>query len=81
MTRPFYSSLFENGLNSVKWIPKCLKVGWMEACKCRSIVFNLCSVWKDANLLNSLVTMDEIWVHFYDTETKKQSMEWRHSSP
>jgi hypothetical protein len=26
-----------------------------------------------------LVTMDEIWLYHYDPETKKQSIEWRHS--
>jgi len=26
-----------------------------------------------------LVTMDETWLYHYDPETKRQSMEWRHS--
>jgi len=26
-----------------------------------------------------LVTMDETWLYHYDSETKQQSMEWRHS--
>jgi len=25
------------------------------------------------------VTMDETWLYHYDSETKQQSMEWRHS--
>lgn len=33
----------------------------------------------DVDFLNRIVTMDETWVHFYDPETKQQSMEWRHS--
>jgi len=26
-----------------------------------------------------LVTMDETWLYHYETETKQQPMEWRHS--
>jgi len=26
-----------------------------------------------------LVTMDETWLYHYDSETKQQSMEWRHN--
>jgi len=31
------------------------------------------------NFLPRLVTMDETWLYHYDSETKQQSMEWRHS--
>ena len=34
---------------------------------------------RDPNdFLSRLVTMDETWLYHYDTETKQQSMEWRH---
>jgi len=35
---------------------------------------------RDPNdFLSRLVTMDETWLYHYDSETKQQSMEWRHS--
>jgi len=35
---------------------------------------------RDPNdFLSPLVTMDEIWLYYYDPKTKQQSMEWRHS--
>jgi hypothetical protein len=35
---------------------------------------------RDPNyFLSRLVTMDDTWLHHYDSETKQQSMEWRHS--
>jgi hypothetical protein len=33
---------------------------------------------EDADFLSRVVTMVETWVHFYDPETKQQSMEWKH---
>jgi len=31
------------------------------------------------DFLSGLVTMDETWLYRYDSETKQQSREWRHS--
>jgi hypothetical protein len=31
-------------------------------------------------LLECTVTGDETWVHYYEPESKRQSMEWRHTS-
>jgi len=31
------------------------------------------------DFLSRLMTMDESWLYHYDSETKQQSMEWRHS--
>ena len=36
---------------------------------------------KDKNIfLNSIITCDETWLHHFEPESKKQSMEWRHTS-
>ena len=36
--------------------------------------------WRDPNdFLSRLVTMDYTWLYHYDSETKQQSLEWRHS--
>jgi hypothetical protein len=32
------------------------------------------------NLLQSIVTGDETWVHHYQPETEHKSMEWKHPS-
>jgi len=31
-------------------------------------------------LLGRIVTVDETWVHYHQSETKKASKEWRHTS-
>lgn len=62
---------------SAKWIPKCLnadqKRARVEASR------SICARFEeDPDFLSRVVTMDETWVHFYDPETKQQSMEWKH---
>ena len=32
------------------------------------------------NFLNRIITGDETWVHHYEAETKRQSMQWKHTS-
>ena len=32
------------------------------------------------NFLNRIITGDETWVHHYELETKRQSMQWKHTS-
>jgi histone-lysine N-methyltransferase SETMAR len=32
------------------------------------------------NFLSRIITGDESWVHYYEPETKRQSMEWRHDT-
>jgi len=64
---------------SAKWVPKCLnadqKPQW-----CHSSEKLLEFFRNDPNdFLSRLVTMDETWLYHYDSETKQQSMEWRHS--
>lgn len=34
---------------------------------------------KDATFLRLVVNMDETWVHFFKSETKQQTKDWRHS--
>ena len=34
----------------------------------------------EADLLNSIITCDEIWVFTYDQETKRKSMQWKSTS-
>jgi len=35
---------------------------------------------EDPSILERIVTSDKTWVHHYDPESKRQSMEWRHPS-
>jgi len=64
---------------SAKWVPNCLNAGQKHQ-RCQSSEQHLEFFRRDSNdLLSRLVTMDETWLYHYDSETKKRSVEWRHS--
>jgi len=64
---------------SAKWVPKCLNADQKRQ-RCQSSEQLLEFFWHDPNdFLSRLVTMDETWLYHYDSETKQQSLEWRHS--
>jgi hypothetical protein len=35
---------------------------------------------EDPGILEQIVTGDETWVHHYEPDSKRQSMEWKHQS-
>ena len=64
---------------SAKWVPKCLNADQKRQ-RCQSSEQLLEFFWHDPDdFLSRLVTMDETWLYHYDSETKQQSLEWRHS--
>ena len=64
---------------SAEWVPKCLNADHKRQ-RCQSSEQNLESFRRYRNdFLSRLVTMDETWLYNYDSETKQQSTEWRHS--
>ena len=64
---------------SAKWVLKCLNAD-QKLQRCQSSEQLLEFFQHDPNyFLSRLVTMDETWLHHYDSEAKQQSMEWRHS--
>ena len=64
---------------SDKWVPKCLNANH-KCQRCRSSEQILEFFQRvPYDFLSQLVTMDETWLYHYDTETKQQSMEWRHT--
>ena len=68
---------------SAEWIPRMLT---KDQNKSRlDISKYLLSVYEDDpdKFMRRVVTKDEIWVHHFDPEAKKQSMQWKHpgSSP
>ena len=64
---------------STKWIPKCLK-GDQKLQQCQTSEQLLVFCRRDPNyFLSRFVTMDKTWLCHYDPETKKKSMESRHS--
>jgi len=64
---------------SAKWVPKSLNAD-QKLQRCQSSEQLLEFFQHDPNyFLSRLVTMDETWLHHYDSEAKQQSMEWRHS--
>jgi hypothetical protein len=64
---------------SAKWVPKCLNVDQKRdrVVVSRAILEHF--RWNTAGFLARLVTVDETWIHLYDSETEEQSKEWRHS--
>ena len=64
---------------SAKWVPKCLNADQKRQ-QCQSSEQILEFFRHDPNdFLSQLVIVDETWLYHYDSETKQQSMEWRHS--
>ncbi|CAI6357430.1 unnamed protein product [Macrosiphum euphorbiae] len=63
-----------------RWVPKMLteemKQNRVEICRQLLLRFDR----ERENFLNIIVTGDESWVHHYDPENKRQSMEFRHKT-
>ena len=59
---------------SAKWVPKCLNAdGKRQRCQSSDELLEFFSAMRDPNdFLSRLVTMDEIWLYHYDSETKQQ---------
>jgi len=65
---------------STKWVPKCLKSDQkLQRCQSSEQIWNFFGAIQMISCPARLVTMDEAWLYQYDTATKQQSMEWRHS--
>jgi len=63
---------------SEKWVQKCLNADQKRQ-RCQSSEQILEFFRCDPNdFLSRLVTMDETWLYHYNSETRQQSMEWRH---
>ena len=64
---------------SAKWVPKCLTAD-LKLQRCHSSEHFLEFFRRDPNdFLSRSVTMEETWLYHHDPETRRQSMEWRHS--
>ena len=64
---------------SARWVPRMLTADQKH--RRRKICDELLEeFWNDPEeFLNHIVTQDETWVHHYDPETKRQSMQWKHN--
>lgn len=62
-----------------RWVPRCLTVDHKSQRK--DISFDLLRRFHvdGEAFLSRIVTGDETWVHHFEPETKRQSMEWRHA--
>ena len=60
-------------------VPKLLLDEQKEHCKGLCLDLLQC-IENEPDLLNSIITCDEIWVFTYDLETKQQSMQWKSTS-
>jgi hypothetical protein len=64
---------------SAKWVPKCLNAD-QKRDRVLASQDILDRYQRDpVGFFNHLVTTVETWIDIYDTETKEQSKEWRHS--
>jgi histone-lysine N-methyltransferase SETMAR len=63
---------------SARWVPKMLTSD-QKRVRHLTAETNLALINRDPDkFLKKIVTVDETWVHHYDPESKRQSMEWRH---
>lgn len=73
-----YKILHDLGMSkiSARWVPRMLtplqKKYRVDCCK---EFINLCSE-NPRDFINRIVTGDETWIHFYDPESKQESMQW-----
>jgi hypothetical protein len=64
-----------------QWVPKQLTTQHKQQCVDVATWF-LQRYEEDSGILEQIVTGNETWVHHYELESKRQSMEWKHlSSP
>ena len=61
-----------------KFIPRMLREDKKER-RCHDCREMLELINSDPAVLDVLVTCDEIWIYFYDPETKTQSFQWKHA--
>jgi len=84
ISRERVGSIFHEDLDmrklSAKWVPKCLNADQKrQGCQSSGQLLEF-FLARPNDFLSRLATMDETWLlYHYDTETKQQSMEWRHS--
>ena len=66
---------------SAKWVPKCLNADQKKVNGARRLskFWNFFGTIQMIFCRARLVSMDEIWLYHYDSETTQQSIEWRHS--
>ncbi len=62
---------------SARWVPKFLtpEMKWVRAETCRELL--RLADEAEPEFLNRLVTGDESWFHFYEPDSKRNSMEWK----
>jgi len=64
---------------SAKWVLKCLNADQRhQRCQSSEQILELFRRYPN-DFLPRLLIMDETWLYHYDSETKQQTMKWRHS--
>ena len=64
----------------MRWVPKILTEDHKRQCVEAARGFLERFAEEGEELLDSIVTGDETWVHYMTPETKEESRHWRHSS-
>lgn len=61
---------------SARWVPRMLSLFQKQyRVECCKEFLTLCGT-DSTDIINRIVTGDETWVHFYDPESKQESMQW-----
>ena len=61
-----------------QWVPKVVTV--VNKRQLMGVATQFVRRYEDPSILERTITGDKTWVHHYDPESKRQSMEWRHPS-
>ncbi|XKL61874.1 hypothetical protein PGB90_001707 [Kerria lacca] len=63
-----------------RWVPKELSSAHMELRFEASLDFFARNNEKGNDLMNRIVTCDETWIHYNNPESKRESMQWKHTT-
>ena len=74
-------SIIHEDLDMLKLSSKWSRNSWTSTVRIVSAISGIFSAMRDPNdFLSRLAIMDKNWLYHYDSETKQQSMEWRHGA-
>src|SRR5215510_5136163 len=63
---------------AARWVPRNLSTNNLyERIQCSKQLLELCTADKE-KFLSRVITGDETWIHHYDSESKSESMQWKH---
>ncbi|XKL59811.1 hypothetical protein PGB90_000827 [Kerria lacca] len=71
---------FGNRKICARWVPRELSSAHLESRFGASPDFLTRYNEKDNDLISQIVTCDETWIHYNNPESKRESMQWKHTT-